>query len=145
MAFWRACLGAYDAARAAVVFQRGHNRAEYELALPAITRFYSIIRRDSDVSFSVDNAARLELEWWIVHRQRAQYSPEALPQSLAALQAAIYARPESLFTPHANARAEAMLLRDRDAEAGAVPTDDWNRIRAMLEFSWTSLQSAVSH
>jgi hypothetical protein len=36
VAFRRACVGAYEAARAAVVFQRGHNRAQYELALPAL-------------------------------------------------------------------------------------------------------------
>ena len=30
----RACAGAYRAARAAVVFQRGHNREEYLLAMP---------------------------------------------------------------------------------------------------------------
>jgi hypothetical protein len=144
IAFWRACLGAYDAARAAVVFQRGHNRAEYELALPSLVRFYSMIRRDSDVAFPVEQAARLELEWWIIHRERAQHPPGDLERSLAALQAAIYQRPETIFAVHARARAEAMLLRDAGAEAGGVSDQDWNRIDGLLETSWVSLQTAVS-
>ena len=32
--FWQSCLGAYHAARAAVVFQRGQSHAGYRLALP---------------------------------------------------------------------------------------------------------------
>jgi hypothetical protein len=86
-----------------VVFQRGHNRAEYELALPLLVDYYSIIRRSSDVPFSVETAARLDLE-----------------QALAALQAAIYQRPEDLFREHAKARADAMLRRDSAAENGSV-------------------------
>jgi len=142
--FWRACLGAYDAARAAVVFQRGHRRADYELALPSLLKYYALIRRSGDISFSVETAARLELQWWIVHRERARHRPEDLEQALAALQAAIYQRPESLFRDHARARAEAMLLRDAAAENGGVSGAQWNRIAALLETSWVSLQHAVS-
>src|SRR5581483_4712966 len=58
--FWRACLGAYHAAKGAVVFQRGHNRAEYEQALPDIVSFYALIRRGADAPFDVEKASRLE-------------------------------------------------------------------------------------
>ncbi len=68
MAFWRASLAAWHAARAAVVFQRGHNHREYALALPDLTDYYSQLRRVSDIPFSVQTAARLELDWWMVHR-----------------------------------------------------------------------------
>jgi hypothetical protein len=51
--FWRASLAAWHAAHAAVVFQRGHNRGEYELALPGLADYYSLIRRSSDIPFSV--------------------------------------------------------------------------------------------
>jgi hypothetical protein len=143
VAFWRACAGAYDAARAAVVFQRGHNRAEYELALPSLVRYYALIRRDSDVPFPVEKTARLELEWWIIHRERAHHAPGDLERSLAALQAAIYSRPEEAFAAHAKARAEAMLLRDADASGGIVSERDWDRIQSLLEESWVSLQTAL--
>jgi hypothetical protein len=124
VAFWRAGFGAYEAARAAFVFQRGRNRAEYELALPNLINFYSIIRRDSDIAFSVERTARLELECWIIHREPAQHSRGELERSLAGLQAEIYPRQESLFKAHAHARAEAMLLRDARAEAGVVSDQD---------------------
>ena len=141
--FWQSTLGAYHAARAAVVFQRGHNRAEYELALPNLVSFYSIIRRHSDVPFDVAKTARLELEWWIVHRQRADHPPADLEHALAALQAEIYQRPESLFAIHAKTRADAMLIRDRGAESGGVTAADWARIAGLLDTSWVSLQQAV--
>lgn len=142
--FWRACLGAYHAARAAVVFQRGCNRSEYELALPNLVSYYSLIRRASDVPFPVEKTARLDLEWWIIHRQRAQHPAGDLERSLARLQAEIYQRPENLFEQHAKARAEAMLLRDTRSESGGVSEKDWNRIGKLLDTSWVSLQRAVS-
>jgi hypothetical protein len=92
----------------------------------------------------VDDAARLELEWWIIHRQRTEHAPGDLERSLAALQASIYQRPQSLFTAHAKARADAMLLRDERAAAGGVNDRDWNRIDTLLDFSWVSLQTAVA-
>ncbi|PWU07047.1 MAG: hypothetical protein C5B51_10910 [Terriglobia bacterium] len=144
MPFWRSCLGAYHAARAAIVFQRGHNRAEYEQALPDLKDFYAMIRRGSDVPFDSDKAAVLELEWWIIHRERVQHAPGDLERSLAALQAEIYQCPESRFTEHAKARAEAMLIRDGRAEAGGVSEQDWQQIGALLDSSWDSLQRAVA-
>jgi hypothetical protein len=141
--FWRASLAAWHAARAAVVFQRGHNRSEYELAFSGLVDYYSLIRRSSDIPFSVENAARLELEWWIVHRERAMHPPGDLQQSLAALQAAIYQRPERIFQDHARARARAMVLRD-DAQAnGGVSEEDWKAIENLLDASWISLENAV--
>jgi hypothetical protein len=141
--FWRACLGAFRAARAAVVFQRGHNRAEYERALPNLSDYYTIIRRSSDIAFPPETAARLELEWWIVHRERAGHSPGDLEKSLAALQAAIYQRSESLFRDHAQSRAEAMSIRDAAAEHGGVTEQQWNQIASLLDDSWVSLQKIV--
>ena len=142
--FWRACVGAYDAARAAVVFQAGHNRAEYERALPDLVSFYAIVRRGSDVPFDVGKCARLELEWWIVHRERAQHDRGDLESGLADLQAEIYQCPGDRLATHAKARAEAMLLRDAGAESGGVTEQDWQRIGALLDASWVSLQAAVS-
>jgi hypothetical protein len=143
--FWRASLAAWHAAHAAVVFQRGHNRGEYELALLGLANYYSLIRRSSDIPFSVDDAARLELAWWIVHRERATHSSGDLEHSLAALQAAIYQRPERLFRDHARARASAMLLRDDAQAKGGVSGPDWREIGDLLDASWVSLEGAVKN
>src|SRR6185295_20170614 len=61
---------AYYAADAAFVFKKGKQRSDYEQALPALIKFYESIRKMSDIPFDVDRAARLELEWWIIHRER---------------------------------------------------------------------------
>ena len=142
--FWRSVAGAYHAARAAAIFQDGHNRPEYQRALPDLVGYYSLIRQASDEPFPVEEAARLELEWWIIHRERAQHPRADLDHSLAALQAGIYRQPQSYFADHASARAEAMLLRDARQEAGAVTEQDWSQIGALLDTSWTSLEHVVS-
>lgn len=141
---WQSYLAAYHAADAAIVFQRGHNRTEYMRALPDLERFYSLIREHSETPFDVKDVAALELEWWIVHRERAQHQPRDLPDSLAALQAAIYQQPASLFADHAEARAQAMLLRDAGAQAGTLSEADWRNIGVLLDRSWMSLRTAVS-
>lgn len=142
--FWRSTAGAFHAARAAAIFQDGHNRAEYERALPDLVGYYSLIRDAGEEPFPVAETARLELEWWIIHRERAHHPQSDLEHSLAALQADIYQQPESYFAEHARTRAEAMLLRDARQEAGAVEGEDWARIGSLLDTSWSSLANVVS-
>jgi len=139
----RAHLVAYDAARAAFVFKKGRARAEYERALPNLDRYYEAIRAVGDTPFDPQRAARLELEWWIVHRQREEHPPEDLVNALAALQAEIYAQPAAAFQEHARLRAEAMTIRDSHAAAGGVSNDDWRLIGALLNDSWSDLSHAV--
>jgi hypothetical protein len=79
----------------------------------------------------------LELEWWILHRER---SPE-LARGLAELQAAIYQLPAERFAEHARLRAEAMILRDD--KGSAITEADWTRIGAMLDQSWKSLKAGL--
>ena len=142
--FWRSVLGAFYAARSAEVFQAGHNRSEYKRALPDIVHYYTWVRRTSTEPFDVNNAASLELEWWIIHREHDKYGKEALDRSLADLQAAIYGRPVDDFAQHAVTRADAMLLRDVRAESGSPSPDDWRQIGKLLDTSWISAQKVVS-
>ena len=144
MPFVRSNLVAYYAANAAVVFQRGKQRSDYEKALPDLVKFYQAIRQTSDVPFDVDQVAKLELEWWIIHRQRAEHQPEDLTRALADLQAAIYAMPAERFMDHGRWRAEAMTIRDTRAEQGGVTEADWTRIDELLHQSWRSLHQAIN-
>ena len=136
----RSYVAAWHAARGAAVFQVGHSRADYEKALPHIERFYAAIRRVSIEPFNVRRAAHLELEWWIVHRERAQHPRADLDRTLGELQAELYRIPLERIAEHARLRAEAMLLRDRGAQSGAP---DWAEIDRLLRASWTSLHLAV--
>ncbi len=143
MSWFRSQMTAYHAARAAVVFQRGHGRSEYERALPDLVSYYAGIRAESNAGFDVQEAALRELEWWIIHRERNRYGADALVRSLADLQSCLYQMPADKFQEHAKARAGAMILRDDRAAQGAVTAADWTRIGQLLDQSWVSLWRAV--
>ncbi len=135
---------AYQAAKAAFVFKDGKKREDYEKALPNLVKFYQDIRNGSDIPFDVDKTAKLELEWWIVHRQRAQHKTGDLDRALAELPAEIYRAPVDRLMEHARLRAEAMTIRDQKAEEGGVSEEDWKKIGELLRASWQSLHKAVN-
>ena len=134
---------AYYGANAAFVFKQGRERKDYEKALPDLVKFYTEIRKLSDIPFDVDRVARLELEWWIIHRQRGQHKLGDLEKALAELQAEIYRMPVERMMEHGRLRAEAMTIRDTKAEAGGVSEADWVAINELLKRSWGSLVKAV--
>lgn len=142
--FWRRQLVAFYAAKAAFVFKDGKSRADYEKALPDVENFYAEIRRVSTTDFDAKRAAELELEWWIVHRERKKYKEGDLALVLAETAAEIYKMPAENFFEHGNLRAEAMKIRDTKAEAGDVREEDWQKIDQLLHESWRSLHSAVN-
>lgn len=134
---------AYNAANAAFVFKRGKQRSDYEKALPDLIKFYTAIREMSDIAFDVNRAAKLELEWWIIHRERANHPPVDLERALAELQAEIYGVPLNSLMEHGRLRAEAMAIRDTKAAASGVTEEDWAAIDNLLRTSWRSLSAAV--
>jgi hypothetical protein len=135
---------AYQAAQAAFVFKEGKKREDYEKALPYLVKFYQAIREGADTPFDVERAAKLELEWWIVHRQRARHEPGDLDRALAELPAEVYQMPVEKMMEHARLRAEAMTIRDQKEEAGTVSEEDWKKIEELLRASWQSLWKAVN-
>jgi hypothetical protein len=144
MPFARSNAVAYQAARAAFVFKDGKKRADYEKALPHLVKLYQAIRDGSDTPFDVEKAAKLELEWWIVHRQRARHETGDLDRALAELPAEIYQVPVEKMMEHARLRAEAMTVRDNKAESSGVTEEDWRTIEVLLRASWQSLWRAVN-
>ena len=143
MPLFRSNLVAYHGAKAAFVFKEGKERADYEKALPNLVKFYTAIREMSDLPFDVDRASRLELEWWIIHRERAKHHPGDLEEALAVLQAELYKLPIDHLREHGRLRAEAMLIRDTKAEQSRVTESDWAKIDELLHQSWRSLSKAV--
>jgi len=142
--FWRRQLTAFYAAKSALVFKDGKARADYEKALPDLEKFYGEIRAVSTTDFDAKKAARLELEWWIIHRDRAKYQEGDLANALAETASAIYNLPKEAFIEHGRLRAEAMNIRDAKAEAGGVSEEDWQKIDELLHRSWRSLHSALN-
>ncbi|HVG35416.1 MAG TPA: hypothetical protein VM911_20290 [Pyrinomonadaceae bacterium] len=142
--FLRSNLVAYKAAKAAFVFKEGKSRSDYEKALPYLLSFYAEICKVSNVEFNVERAARLELEWWIIHRERAKYQPDDLERALAEAAAEIYQVPVETLSEHAYLRTEAMRIRDTKAESGGVTEEDWKQINELLRASWLSLSRVVN-
>jgi len=131
---------AFLAARAAAVFQVGRDHADYQRALPYLERYYAAILAVSEAPFDAAEVARLELDWWVVHREASG----ELERALAALAAALYRVPAGRLTVHAERRAEAMTVRDRRVrEPGGVAEADWERIEALLRLAWRSLAAEV--
>jgi hypothetical protein len=143
--FWRRQLVAFYAAKGAFVFKDGATRADYEKAIPDVEKFYGEIRDISTTTFDAKRAARLEVEWWIVHRERKNYKEGDLASALAETAAAIYEMPVDKFMEHGQLRAEAMQIRDSTAESGGVTEEDWQKIDTLLHMSWASLHSAVNN
>lgn len=133
----------YEATRAAFVFKKGHGRKDYEKALPYLVKYYRSIRNAGDISFNVDRAAKLELEWWIVHRERKKHLPADLVSALAENQSELYQMQPEVFLKHAEFRAQAMTLRDDLAEKGQLSDQDWQRINELLIVSWKSHRQAL--
>ena len=143
MSFWHRQLVAFYAAKSAFVFKDGKSRADYEKALPDLEKFYAEIRDLSTTDFDAKRAAELELEWWIIHRERKKYKEGDLANALAETASAIYNLPKEIFLEHGRLRAEAMEIRDSKAESGGVSEEDWQKIDELLHQSWRSLHNAV--
>jgi len=141
----RSYVAAFQAAKAAFIFKDGKNIDDYKRALPDLTDYYAAIRHSGDTFFDSERAARLDLEWWIVHREPGSYRNGKLQAALSALPAEIYQIPAGLFTEHARYRAEAMVLRDNLSEQNAMTESDWQHINQLLLQSWQSLWEAVQN
>lgn len=139
----RSLLASSYAARAAFVFKRGRSRADYELAIPDLIRYYQAIHDISVTPFDVKRTAELELEWWIVHRARLGQGGVPLEQSLAVAAAELYGAPVDRMDVYAAERRVAMDIRDTKAAAGGVTDADWREIERHLVASWTALSRAI--
>jgi hypothetical protein len=141
--FLRSYRTAYFAAKAASVFKDGSNRREYERALPHLESYFGAIRGVGNLEFNVQRTARLELEWWIVHRERDRNPTGALDRACAEAAAALYQVSPQSTKEHGRLRAAAMIIRDARAASGNVSEKDWMLIESLLCECYRSLQRAV--
>ncbi len=98
----------------------------------------------SSEAFVVEQAARSELRWWIIHRQRQIHTPTDLEQALAYTAAAVYHISPQQAMDHARLRVQAMTLRDTKATTGSLTEQDWHDIEQLLSQSWQSLWATVN-
>lgn len=140
--YWRSLSMAWYAGKAAFVFKEGSRREEYARALPYLERYYSAVNRLSNKPFEVQKVAQLELEWWIIRREPACYSPADWERILAEEAGEMYHLPAGRFTEYARQRTKAMLLRDAKGEQ--ITEEDWAKINSLLQECWTSLYRSLN-
>lgn len=140
----QAMYASYLNTRAQIAWAQQGNRDG--LAEAYMRRFYAYVREPVGGRYDVDRAAKLEVEWWAVHRNRDQYPDRsALAAALAATYAEVYqSTPERMLTA-ADARAEAMDLSDQWNREGKQPDSPLlDRIAERLVASYQALSEAVA-
>jgi hypothetical protein len=119
--------------------------AQDGLAEAYMRRFYAYVKEPTGGTYDVDKAAKLEVQWWAVHRNRDQYPDHAaLAQALADTYAEVYQLPADTLLPAGEARAAAMDLSDqwnRESKDPSSPLLD--QIATLLVTSYQSLSDAV--
>ncbi|MEZ0610527.1 hypothetical protein ACAW74_18580 [Fibrella sp. WM1] len=135
--FWRSFVIAGHAAKAAFIFKDGRGRPDYARALPDLEAFYGAIAKLSNQPLNVPEAARDELEWWVIRRERDQYTPDEWAALQTRIVAGIYHVPVAQCTDYGRLRTEAMLLRDRKGKT--ITEADWTQVEQLLVQAWQAL------
>ena len=139
--FVRSYLMAYYSARAAFIFKEGTNRQEYKNALPDLNRYFSALNKLSEIPFSINEMSELELEWWIIRRERDLHPPSEWSEILAKEASLMYSVPAENFKPYADKRVEAMLLRDE--KGVSISAMDWATIDHMCVDAWKLMKKEL--
>ena len=94
------------------------------------------------MTFDVEEAARLELDWWQARREAA--GPQAYGVTVAEVAALTYgkSRDDPLMRASGIARAEAMAYRD--ARGSTMTPQDWSEIEVQLLRAYQLLRRSVS-
>ena len=131
-----------NAAEAAKAFQPTRSRGEADAALPALVAYYRDFAPAAPVAFNVEEAARLELDWW--QGRREQVAPRDYGLTIARVTALTYGNSadDAGITQFGIARAEAMAFRDARGEM--ITAADWGQIESRLGEAHRSLKASVS-
>src|SRR4051812_349374 len=140
----QAVYAAYLNTEAQIIWSR--QGAQDGLAEEYMRRFYAYVREPVGGRYDVHTTAKLEVQWWAVHRNREQYPDHsALAQALADIYAEVYQVPAARMLPAGEARAAAMDLSDQWIREGKDPNSPLlGQIEGLLVQSYRSLSVAVA-
>jgi hypothetical protein len=131
---------ARSAANSAIAFKDSTDDATADLALPALRDYFQIIHDHSDCTFDVDQAAKLELNWWKLRRHKV--GPVEYGHAIAKATACIYGVRSDTLEEYAQLRAEAMDYRDQ--HDGTMTDADWDHVEQLLKKSFAALRAQVT-
>ena len=132
---------AYFSGRAAKDYRLKKGNEDYKMTLASLIKYYNLLSKHSTKPFDYKKAARLELEWWDIHRYPKKYK-KTLEKSLAEAAAAIYGVKPITLTEYARFRAEAMMIPDHEGDNQKIKPD-WQKVESLLTKSWRSLHQSV--
>ena len=127
-----------SAARSAMFFRKNTDDPR---CAPELEKYYTIIQRAVGGKFDVQEAARLELEWW--KERRRNVLPQEYARTIAKLIAVTYGVPDESVLPGATMRAEAMAYRDARRD-GKMTAPDWDEVTRQLSEAYTSLKTSIA-
>ncbi|MEZ2127623.1 MULTISPECIES: hypothetical protein [unclassified Sinorhizobium] len=107
--------------------------------MPSLRAYYSILSHAAPALYSVDLAARCELEWW--QGRRENVAPEVYGLSIAKVASLVYGVEGETVERSGILRAEAMAFRD--ARRRTITNEDWSSIEGMLQRSYALLLKAI--
>lgn len=133
---------AVSAAEAAKTFQPTKSRQEADSALPALLAYYRDLASAAPAAFDVEEAARLELDWWQARREAV--GPHDYGLTIARVAALTYGvrADDPGIRQFGIVRAEAMAFRDARGEG--IEDADWAAIEARLGEAYRSLKASIS-
>ena len=131
---------AYNAGKAAQLFQPTASRAEAQVALPLLVSFFTLMQQSSGEAFDPANAARLELDWWQLRRENS--TPPEYGKVVAQVSEEIFQTKNERISKAAIQRAVMMGYRDARRDGKMTP-DDWALIEKNLIESYHNLKGGV--
>jgi len=142
---WQALQGAYLVGRAEIAAAPFPDN-DVPKAEAYMRRFYALVKRVHHENFDVEQAARLEVNWWVVHRQNfGKADSQPLVEALIALYTATFRQPRERVYEAALRRAEAMRYSDQWVnESKASDSPLLAQVEAELLKSYTALRQAVA-
>ncbi len=145
LSWWQAAYAAYLVARAEIA-AASFPENDVPLAERYMRRFYALIKRVHREGFDVDQVARLEVNWWVVHRRLfGQTENQELVDALADLYAAAYRVDPERVRAAAYHRAQAMVHSDRWVTEGRrEPSPLLAQVEDELIQSYASLREAIT-
>ena len=141
---WQALYAAYLVGRAEIAAAPFPDN-DVPRAEAYMRRFYALVKDVHHETFDVAEAARLEVNWWVVHRRLfGQADNQPLVEALMDLYAATFAVPREQVREAAYRRAEAMRYSDRWVNDGHLAGSPLlAQVQAELVKSYAALGAVV--
>ena len=132
---------AWYAGRAARVFQPTRTREEAQKALPLLEKYFAALRGHSGETFDVKQAARIELDWWQLRREKSL--PAEYGEVIAKTTTVVFQADNADVHRAGLLRAEMMTYRDERRD-GRMQDADWMFIEQNLARSYKALLAGIA-